>query len=366
MHRTVPLIAVLAMLLFSGSAQTSPSASPDSTQVATWKVLVGEQTKPPAGTPKGTTLNDFFPGALQVNAGDKVTFQSSGFHTVTYLGTVRDVLGFIPDPAKSQYEGINDGTGEPFYFNGLRKFIFDAAAFGPYGPKVISGKTKASSGVIAPGPNGKPVSATFSFPKAGNYPILCAIHPGMKMKVTVKAAGAAVPSAEEVAATAKAETQKAWAKAKPLAATKVPANTVFAGVGAETTILGFFPKQLRVKAGTTVSFVIKSPSEPHNPAFGPKKYLEQFGKQNEFFPMGPKGKNQVSPAHAYGTEPAGGYKYDGQNHGNGFLVAPLRGRGLFPGPVKNVSRITFTAPGKFHYICFLHGPDMSGDIVVTR
>ncbi len=175
-----------------------------------------------------------------------------------------------------------------------------------------------------------------------------------------------MPSAEVVAATAKAETQKAWAKAKPLAATKVPANTVFAGVGAETTILGFFPKQLRVKAGTTVSFVIKSPSEPHNPAFGPKKYLEQFGKQNEFFPMGPKGKNQVSPAHVYGPEPAGGYKYDGQNHGNGFLVAPLRGRGLFPGPVKNVSRITFTAPGKFHYICFVHGPDMSGDIVVKR
>ena len=66
---------LLVGLAFAGSAQA-----------ASWKVLVGEQTKPPAGTPKGTTLNQYFPGRIEVNAGDKVTFQSRGFHTVSYLG----------------------------------------------------------------------------------------------------------------------------------------------------------------------------------------------------------------------------------------------------------------------------------------
>lgn len=348
------VLAGLAALALGGTAQG-----------ATWKVLVGEQTKPPAGSPKGTTLNQFFPGSLQVNAGDQVAFQSRGFHTVSYQGRgpLKWPAGFIPDPAKGTYEGIVDSAGQPFYFDGMPKFVFEVPAFAPLGPKVIAGSTAVSSGVIVPGPNGKPVTATYAFPQTGTYAILCNVHPGMRMSVAVKAAGAPVPSAQDVARRAAAETQAAWAKAKALAATKVPANTVYSGLGSKTTILGFFPKELRVKAGTTVSFVTKAPSEVHNVAFGPKKYVERFSKQTEFFPMGPGGKNQVAPVHLYGTEPRGTYTYDGKNHGNGFLVTPLTDAA--PGGLPNVWRITFTAPGKFHYICFLHGPDMAGDIVVT-
>ena len=56
-------VLVFAQLAFGGADQA-----------ATWNVAVGEQSKPPAGTPKGTSLNQFFPGRLTVNAGDKVTF----------------------------------------------------------------------------------------------------------------------------------------------------------------------------------------------------------------------------------------------------------------------------------------------------
>lgn len=352
-RKTLLLVAALAALVFGGSAQA-----------ATWKVNVGEQTKPPAGSPKGTTLNQFFPGALEVNVGDKVRFQSRGFHTVTYLaGKLELPPVFIPDPAKAVYEGLNDSSGQPFYFNGLPKLIFNVPALAPYGGKVVQGKTHVSSGVIAPGPNGKPVSATFTFPKTGTYALVCLIHPGQKMTVNVKSAGAQVQSAQDVAGVTKTETQAAWDKAKVLEAAKVPSNTVFAGVGGKTSILGFYPKELKVKAGTTVSFVNKSPSEPHNVAFGPKKYLDQFHKQTELFPMGPGGKNQASPVNVYGSEPRGQYTYDGKNHGNGFLVTPLTD--AVPGGLPAVSRVTFTAPGKYHFICFLHGPDMSGDIVVT-
>ena len=58
------------------------------------------------------------------------------------------------------------------------------------------------------------------------------------------------------------------------------------------------------------------------------------------------------------------YSYDGTNHGNGFFVTPLRDG--VPGGLPNTSRITFPKPGKYHYICFLHGPDMAADIVVTQ
>ena len=87
----------------------------------------------------------------------------------------------------------------------------------------------------------------------------------MKVAVTVKPSGAPVPlSPSQVTAKALTETSAAWAKAKPLAAAPVPANTVYAGVGSTTAILGFFPRVLKVKAGTTVNFVNRSPSEVHN------------------------------------------------------------------------------------------------------
>jgi plastocyanin len=354
-RRAALCATVFAALMLAGSAQG-----------ATWKVLVGEQTKPPAGTPKGTTLNQFFPGQIDVNVGDKVTFQSRGFHTVSYLaGKPVGPAGFIPDPAKALYENILDADGQPFYFNGLPKFVFNLAAFAPSGPKVVANaRVNVSSGIIAPGPNGKPVSATYTFPTQGGYKMICAIHPGMEMVVNVKATGAPVQTAQDVAGRAKVEVDAAWAKAKTLAAAKTPANTVYQGVGGKTTILGFFPKELRVKAGTAVSFVNKAPSEPHNVAFGPKKYLDQFAKQHDLFPMGPNAKNQAAPVHVYGTDPRGQYSYDGKNHGNGFFVTPLTDA-VPASPLPAVSRVTFTAPGRYHYICFLHGPDMAGDIVVT-
>ncbi len=64
-------VLVFAQLAFGGADQAS-----------TWNVAVGEQGKPPAGAPKGTTLNQFFPAKLSINAGDKVTFTAFGFHTV--------------------------------------------------------------------------------------------------------------------------------------------------------------------------------------------------------------------------------------------------------------------------------------------
>lgn len=333
---------------------------------ASWQVLLGEQTRPPAGTPKGATLNAFFPAVLQVNAGDKVKFTSRGFHLATYLAGSRPAPVFIPDPAKTTYDGINDAAGNPFFFNGFAKFVYNVGGLAPSGGTTVPGKGVVSSGVIAPGPNGKPVSATFTFGKTGTFKILCTIHPGMEGRVVVKPAGAAVQDAAAVKTKAMVETAAAWAKAPKLAATKPPAKTVYAGIGGKTTLLSFLPLKLTVKTGTTVNFINKAPSEPHNVAFGPKKYIEGLMKKVDLFPMGPGMPNQAAPFFIYGSEPPA-YRYDGANHGNGFLVTPLIDNqpGSPPRGLAGASRITFTKAGKFHYFCLLHGPDMAGDIVVT-
>ena len=112
-----------------------------------------------------------------------------------------------------------------------------------------------------------------------------------------------------------------------------------------------------MKAGTTVNFMNKSPSELHNVAFGPKKYIAGVLKKTRPLPVGPACPNQVTPLFPFGTEPQGGYTYDGTNHGNGFLVDPAHRRqpGSPPRGLAGSYRMTFTKAGTYQYICFLHG-----------
>jgi plastocyanin len=356
MRKAAVVLAALGVLVFAQLAFGRAD------QAATWNVAVGEQARPPAGTPKGATLNQFFPAKLSVNAGDKVTFTTFGFHTVSYLAGKAPPPPVGPAPGAT-YSGINDSAGQPFYFDGKQSFAYTPSVFGPAGNGTIAGKTPASSGAIFAKSPRKPGKATFTFPKVGNYKILCQIHPGMEMTVSVKPKGASVPSADEVAAKIKAETDVAWAKVKPLANAKVPTGTITMGTGGKTTILDFLPAVTRVKVGATVRFVNRSHSEIHNVGFGPLKYMNGFMKQTDLLPQGPGAPNQVTPAFIYGSDPPG-TAFDGTNHGNGFFATPLAD-GL-PGGLPNSQSVTFTAPGKYHFICMLHGADMAADVIVTK
>ena len=76
MRRVIVLAAALAALVAASGAGA-----------ANYKMLLGEQTRPPAGTPKSATLDAYFPKSVTINAGDSVTFQSASFHTATYSPT---------------------------------------------------------------------------------------------------------------------------------------------------------------------------------------------------------------------------------------------------------------------------------------
>jgi plastocyanin len=354
--------AVLAALAVTGAASPARQAH----SATTFTVYLGEFAQPPASLRKVPgTNNQFLPGKVTIAAGDSVTFSSASFHSVTY--NPKPIPLLMPDPAKGTYAGLSDAAGTPFYFNGRPKLIYNPQAFGPFGPKTISPGTPVSSGAMGPqGPKDPPQTATYAFPKPGVYTLFCTLHPGMKGTVVVKPAGSALPKTpDQVKAQALAAQTAAYPKAIALNKTKVAApNTVAMGVGGGVAMLAYYPKVLKVKAGTTVTFVNKSSSEVHNIVLGPKKYIEDFQKKTDLFPTGPSSPNQVSPVLPFATDPAP-YKYDGTTtHGNGFFVTPLTSGA--PIGLPHASRVTFSAPGTYKYFCWIHGPDMGGTVVVTQ
>jgi plastocyanin len=357
--RRVLIVCVgLVVLAIAGGANGASTAT-------TYKVFLGEQSEIPGGFKKfPVLLNQFMPSTLTIAAGDRVTFSSASFHTVTY--NPKPIPLLMPDPAKGTYTGIADSAGQPFYFDGRPKLAYNPQAFGPFGPKTISGKTPTSSGALSPrGPKAPPATATYTFPKPGSFKLFCTLHPGMEARIVVKPAGAAVPkSPAQVEAQALLAQTAGWAKGKALlASTKPGPNTVAMGVGRQTTLLAFLPKVLRVKAGTTVNFPNRSPSEVHNLVFGPPKYVEKIQKQTDLFPQGPKSPNQVAPFLPFASDPKP-YTYAGKTmHGNGFFVTELTAGA--PIGLPRASRVTFSTPGTYKFFCWIHGPDMGGTVIVT-
>ena len=358
------LIACVAVAAFAVTGVAMPAQHAGA--ATTYTVYMGAFAPPPASHRNiPGTINQFLPAKIVVAAGDKVSFESNSFHSVAY--SARPIPLLLPDPKKGTYAGLTDAAGQAFYFDDLTKIIYNPLAFAPFGPKTISGATPASSGGIGPqGPKSPPAVATYTFPKAGTYRLFCTLHPGMKATVVVKPAGAAVPKTpDQVKADALRLQTAAYPKAIALNKTKVAApNTVAMGVGGGIAMIAFYPKVLKVKSGATVTFVNKSPSEVHNIVFGPKKYVDQWGKKTDLFPTGPKSPNQATPIVPYGTDPKPLAYAGATTHGNGFFATPLASGTPIPGLPRS-SRVTFSTPGAYKYFCWIHGPDMSGTIVVT-
>lgn len=300
---------------------------------------------------------------------------SATFHTATFgsVANTAPLVPFIPDPAGGTYDTPNDFAGAPWYFEGLPKFIYNLGAFAPGQDLVVNDQQVHNSGVLTPGPDGKPVGATFSFPKPGSYRLVCLLHPGMTGTVVVKAKQARhVPTPAQDRSRTNAQVAAAWNRTKALDDVQVPANTVYMGVGGKETLIDFLPDTQTVPAGTVVTFVNKSPSEPHNAVFGPADWLQSFFAAVDLLPFGPPGTpNQVSPFFPYGSDapgPGGVYTFTGAaQHGNGVFATPLADDlpGDPPNGLPGEFKVRFTTPGTYHFICELHGPDMAADIVVT-
>lgn len=336
---------------------------------ATTSVIAGPGLKrTPAGVPKDGDLNAFFPKAVKIHAGDKVSFTIAGFHVVQFpkTGAAPPSLA-VPDATRPSTD--KDAAGNPFWFDGRlgTPIVPDIVALGTASGKSYDGSAATGSGL----PLGKPKPFVVTFPKAGTYTYFCTIHPGMSGTVKVVAKSKPAESARAVKAAATRQIAAGLAKLKQLDRQKVTApNTIEAGPDAHSgaTLYRFSPSALTTRVNTPVTLTMTAgTTEDHTFTFS--RNVKADGKKAEAELLAPLGRGNpptfaFSPKWAYASEaPGTAVTYDGTNHGDGFLNSGvLDGDARTPFPQKFT--VSFSKPGTYTFFCAIH-PFMVGKITAT-
>lgn len=293
---------------------------------ANWQATVGAQDEN-----KGRQVVAFLPNELWVHPGDTVqwTVNADEIHTITFL---------------------TDGQVRPEFAVGCPGFSFGAASF--------DGTTCVSTPPLVSG-------ATFNvmFPAAGNYKLVCLVHPDMTGTVHVLDTSAPLPheqsfydkQAAQQAHDLLADLNQIHHHRGSATAVVVGAGKTLANGGGHNTIslMRFVEPELVVHAGATVEWTNYDPSMPHTITFGTEPAD----------PVPPSGNVTVDSDSA---RHATIHSTSDSVH-SGFIVsAPQDETGLPQTPLAPTRfRITFTTPGVYPYICALHDDlGMTGRIIV--
>jgi plastocyanin len=355
--------ALLAFLALVAAVAAGPAAGSDRSTAVT--VFAGPPLRKPVVAHADALA--FFPRAVTIHAGDAVTWRLFGFHTVTFPGAHRPYPFIVPAGLQP---AVNDAAGAAFWWSGkLPQLTLSPLTLLPQGGSSISSPSQVrSSGlvrILSAKPGAAPAPFTLRFTKPGVYHYACAVHPGMKGVVVVLPATKHVPSAASESAAAQRAVAHAVADQRQLAKTQPTSPLqVLAGAGSHVTgaeVTAFFPAQLSVKVGDTVSFVNHDQTDIHTVTFGPEAFRSMIEKGF----VAPQG-NQVllNPLGALPSDPPGPVQYDGGNHGNGYLNSGIlqpAGAPASLGP--NAFSVTFTKAGTYHFECVVHA-NMDGTIVV--
>jgi plastocyanin len=280
---------------------------------ATWNVRVGAESPDMA-----VTAMAFLPKDVFVDVGDTVRWTSNSAepHTVTFLAPGTELPEFNP---------------------------FDPSQTDPQGSAVYDGTAYTNSGVMATAPiftfSSPAASYHLTFATTGDFTYYCLLH-GVMMTGTVhvRPAGTAYPytqldydrAGNQQAQAALFNGREAWRHAKQAQATT--GSSVQVGVDGEGFgVMRFVRDRVVVHVGATVSFFVAGPSAPHTVTFGQE----------------PPGLGILVPS----GDPT---HYAGGDLNSGLLDASAP------------FNVTFTAPGRYHYICAIHDDmGMVGDVVVV-
>jgi plastocyanin len=362
-------------MLIALACTAATLAAAGAASAADWIVFAAPPTDPPKSVPvpKTAVFDNFYPSVLRVNAGDRVVFATRGLHTVTFLGSHGSDEFLLVVNTAHKYAQLADAARKPFWWAGQPKLEYGTRWLEASGDETVE-QGELHNTLISPQLKRPQVALTF--PKAGTYRYVCLLHPFMRGTIQVASPGASVPAEAQVTRATGQRLGLDWLNAIKRERRRPPGRTtVFMGVGTSRfSINSFLPARLSVRVGQTVSFVNRSPAEQHDVAFGRPAYLKRLMARTDFVPRRPNDpRNQVSPFLPFGSDPPPVYNYDGHNHGNGLLVPGVTDYMLgqcarcsnginLPG----VTRVTFTQPGIYRYVCLLHAPEMSGTIVVRR
>lgn len=315
----------------------------------------------------------FFPSSVTIRAGQSVTWQFRGFHTATFPGANANPPFVTPHPEAPQ-PTVNDVAGLPFWWVGKAPSLqIDPFALMPQGGATISSRADVrSSGlariVTAPA-NAAPAPYTLKFLKPGSYHFLCLVHPGMRGTIRVLAAKTKAKTATPASVAKQTAAQLAGivGQLKQLDQTK-PAGplevSIGAGANSGAEITSFYPKQLSVKVGDTVTFIQNDATDVHTVTFGPEPYTTAIEK-GLVQPVGSPPVIVLNPLGALPSEPPGSpspVPYDGTNHGNGYLNSGILAPPQVPGQPHQFA-VTFTKPGTFRFECVIHA-NMDATVVV--
>lgn len=333
MRRVIHAVTVvfLASALSVGALSLPGRAQPAG---MTWKVSVGADT--PDHSVQG---QDFYPRTITILTGDKITWIKNVVleHTVTFLSGTKPPVLTQPQPDN--------------------RVLFNPAAAFPRGGPSYDGTGVASSGVIEEA--GKTYTLTFTQP--GRYVYQCLLHPGMQGTVVVLGAGKAPMTQAQVKKAGDAQWADSVAAGKRLVANwKVSSSgtgytaPMIGDQAHHITLLRFTPGPLRVKAGSTVRWVMKDPFEIHTVTFPGTGDVPQFLVLDQ--------QAQGPPKIFFNPKivaPSGGPKHTGKTYHNSGILLPVNP----PGPTEY--SLTFSKPGTYTYWCVVHVPEgMRGTVIV--
>jgi len=359
----------------------------------------------------------YFPKAVTVHAGDKVSFHSNDTgepHTVTFGTIVDDALKAFndlpdeiknadgpPDPSKLPADQaalvtralavdeklpplLPDGPGDANQLAANPCFLAtgdptpDAACAKTAQPAFDGKQSVYNSGYL-------PDDASFDVTLAddiapGTYNYFCLLHrQGMTGTITVVADDADVPSADEVEKTASDELESRFAsKLRPAAteAAKAPVGEAVAGSpplegqeDLEASLNVFGPTEATVKAGEAVTWTVFGPHtiainapEDAKGAFVKAPDGTWHANEKAFAPAGGPGA-PPPPEDSGPPDPNAkpvlidGGSFDGSAfHSSGAILS-------FGAPVYQY-KLTFTKAGTYQIACQIH-PAMKGTVKVT-
>jgi len=288
----------------------------------------------------------FLPNELWVHVGNSITWTlpTPEIHTVTFLK--QDTT---PQQVRPPRPGVPGGgcpgtTPDGSSFNGSTCVT---------SPELVNGQTY-----------------TVTFPKAGNFKLVCLVHNNMTGVVHVLAPSELLPHDQDfyddLALKEEAELLSdgdrlkgqgtATAQRSSRDAVTVGIGEIVAtGGGSDTvSVMRFLEDSIVVRVGDTVEWTNLDPVTPHTVTFG----TEPSGP-----PQPPSAGVTVDTdgaRHAVLTSPAGSVH-------SGFLVAAFQDRVLLAQSPLGVTRfrVTFTTPGTFKYFCALHDDlGMVGRVIV--
>lgn len=373
------LVSALAVLAF---------ALPGMARADALRQVSVDDNSPPAGTPSYVALNGYFPSTITVHAGEAVQWTFAKWHMLMFTPANQNPPDLAQFDPLHPYSGYNDSLGVPFWFNASPALQVPASTYGRVGgatttaqqhcagasstlPNVEDGTQFRNSGFPLDGTS-PTAPYTLCFPRVGLYQYYCIIHRGhmdhgMTGFVNVVPQPQNIPSNNDNAAEAASEKSAAYANASSLDNYNPGANTVSEGHdGSVASLLKFFPSNLSVSVGTTVTFSISSQNEVHVAAFGPEAYRD--ANESKFVQL-QSGEVELNPMIFLPSDPPPVLPpYTGLNHGNGWENTGAT-TSETPDPAKPTTlggashQITFTTGGTYVYECLIH-PGMEATIQV--